>query len=244
MGRRRVGREWQSGIKHTNNVADKKLNILVWGEPGTGKTEFMGTAPKPFIIAAEDGTLTLHGKDIVYFPLSDDMKVYDTVMQIIDDARKKVDVFENIETICVDSMWKLNRLILEEIQEEKGTTKGFDIWDALNTRMSKIHSNLLSLNYHYIFSAGEKLKEDKLTEELKPVFNMSGGFATQMAYESDLNFYMTCKTKGTRAVYSAFVLQENKRNAKSRVKLPREIVNLTFDYLWEKINGELEKKDA
>ena len=69
MARKRVGRDWVNNVRMTNNVADKKLNILLWGRPGTGKTQFMGTAPKPFIIAAEDGVLTLHDKTIPYYIL-------------------------------------------------------------------------------------------------------------------------------------------------------------------------------
>ena len=242
MARRRVGRSWQENTKDTSKVADRKLNILLWGTPGSGKTHFMGTAPKPFIIASEDGVLTLHNKSIPYYLLRDDEKVYDTVMTIIDDARKKIGIFEDIETICIDSMWKLNQMILEEIQEELGTTSGFSVWDLLRTRMNKIHSALLALDYHYIISAGEKVKEDQVDGTMKVVFNMSGSFASQMGYEVDLNLYMKVKSKGARTEYLAYAMEENKRNAKSRVKLPREMKDITFDYIFKTITEGLDKK--
>lgn len=239
MARKRVGRAWAEGIRTTSNVADKRLNILLWGKPGTGKTRFMGSCPKPFIIAAEDGVLTLHNEEIPYYLLKDDEKVFDTVMQIIDDARKKLNGFENIETICIDSLWKLNSMILEEIKEEMGETKGFGIWDALLTRMTKINSGLLSMDYHYVVSVGESIKEDKMTESLRPVFNMSGSFKDQVAYEFDLNLFMDKKSKGARTEWVAYSMDENKRTAKSRVALPREIKNLSFSLLWETIQKEL-----
>lgn len=242
MARKRVGRAWQESTKMTDNVADKKLNILLWGKPGSGKTHFMGTAPKPFIIAAEDGVLTLHDKSIPYYLLKSDEKVYDTVMAIIDSANKKEGVFEDRETVCLDSIWKLNSMILEEVQEELGTTTGFAMWDLLKLRMSKIHSALLASDYHYILSAGEKYKEDKVDGSMKVIFNMSGSFSEQMAYEVDLNLYFKVKSKGARIEYLAYALEENKRNAKSRVQLPREMSNITFDYIFDMVQKGLDKK--
>ena len=239
MARKRVGRTWAEGIRTTSDVADRRLNILLWGRTGTGKTEFMGTCPKPFIIAAEDGVLTLHNKEIPYYILKDDEKIFDTVMQIIDDARKRLGPFEDIETICVDSIWKLNSLILEEIKEELGTTTGFGIWDSLLTRMTKINSALISMDYHYVASVGESIKEDKMTETLRPVFNMSGSFKDQMPYEFDLNLFLDKKSKGARNEWVAYSIDENKRTAKSRVTLPKEIKNLNFDFLWTTIQKEL-----
>lgn len=240
MARTRVGRAWSDNVRQTSNVADKRLNILLWGRPGTGKTLFMGTAPKPFIIASEDGVLTLHDKEIPYYVLSPEEKVFDTVMQIIDDARKSIGVFEDINTICVDSVWKLNRMILEEIMEESGVTKAqHDQWGELLSRMSKIFSTLLSMDYHVIASVGEQVREDKMTEELKPVFNMSGSYKDQIAYEFDFNIFLEKKAKGSRVEFLAHALDHDKRNAKSRVALPPTMHDLNFDLVWDTVQSEL-----
>lgn len=245
MARRRVGRNWAGKIRKTNNVADKKLNILTWGRPGSGKTWFMGTAPKPFIIAAEDGVLTLHEKEIDYVLLDPEEKVYDTVMIYIDDARKKLGVFEDIETICVDSLWKLNQMLLDEIIEEAGREKAErDDWGMLLTRISKIMSNLLAMDYHCITSVGEQIKEDAMNTDKKnplmlPEFNMSGSYKSQVAYEFDFNLYFEQKPRGARVDYMAYPLPHDKRNAKSRVKLPNEMKDITFDFILNKVNEEL-----
>ncbi len=233
MARKRVGRNWSQGIKSTADVADKRLNILLWGESGTGKTRFMGGAPKPFIIAAEDGVLTLANKEIPYYLLQADEKIYDTVLAIIDDARKKQNGFENIESICVDSLWKLNEMLMDEILDDAGIEKpdNYSYWGILQTRISKIMGALLSLDYHIIASVGEKVKEDKLTGGLKPVFNFSGSYADHVAYEFDFNLYLVAKSRGSRTEYLAYSKPENKRTAKSRVELPREIKDLSFDYI-------------
>lgn len=46
------------------------LHILVWGPVKSGKTTFLGTAPKPIIFAAEEGTMVLrHKQDIQVYPV-------------------------------------------------------------------------------------------------------------------------------------------------------------------------------
>ena len=242
--RKRVGKEWNNRVRQTSNVADKKLNILLWGAPGTGKTRFMGTAPRPFIIAAEDGVLTLANKDIPYYLLQDDEKVYDTVMQILEDARLKKGIFEEIETICLDSVWKLNKMLMDEILDDANVEKAqFDHWGKLGTRVSKIVEGFLKTDFHFIASVGEKVKEDKLTEELRPTFNMSGSYADQIAYEFDFNIFMKKKAVGSRINFLAYSLDENKRTAKSRVELPREMANLDFNFLWNTVQKALNKEN-
>jgi len=241
--RKRVGRDWSTRVKRTDQVGDKKLNILLWGKPGSGKTRFMGTAPKPFIIAAEDGVLTLANKEIPYYLLQDDEAVFDTVMQIVNDARKKVNGFEDIETICIDSVWKLNKMLLDEIMDDAGKDKPeFDHWGTLKTRISKIVEAFLKMDYHLICSVGEKAKEDKLTEVLTPSFNFAGSYADQIAYEFDFNLYMVKKARGQRIEFMTYALDENKRTAKSRVELPREMKDVDFTFIYEKVQSVLKQK--
>ncbi len=244
MTRKRVGRAWQEGMRRTDNVADKRLNILLWGKPGTGKTRFMGTCPNPWVLASEDGVLTLHNETIPYYLLNPEEKVYDTVMQMIDDARKKIGVFETVDTICIDSVWKLNQMLLDEIQDERGNEKAQrDDWGTLLSRMSKIFSAILAMDYHVVASVGEKTKIDDLSEELKPEFNMAGSYKDQIAYEFDFNIFMEKKTRGVRTEWIAHALDHDKRNAKSRVDLPRDMKDFTFDFIWNIVQKELKTKE-
>ena len=43
----------------TFKPADHKIKALVYGRSGSGKTMFGGTAPKPLILSAENGLLSL-----------------------------------------------------------------------------------------------------------------------------------------------------------------------------------------
>lgn len=247
MARTRPGRKWGQLVKMTNDVKAKKLKILVWGGPGTGKTHLIGTAPKPFVIAAEDGVLTLHKFKIPYFKLDDSMAIYETFLMIVESAVKKEKVeievdgkpevidFAEIETIALDSAWMLNSRLTREIKEECGKEKfQHDQWGLLLDRMQKCITDLLESDYHIICTMGEAVKADEMDDQKKQVtFNMQGSFRNQIAYLFDFNLTTFKESVGRRTNYKLFTNDENNRSAKSRVDLPKEIVDPTFSKIYE-----------
>lgn len=255
--RRKPTRNWGQAIKSTRDVAKQKLNILLWGATGVGKTHFIGTAPSVFIIATEKGTLTLHNKDIPFFQVTDDMPVFDMLMMIFQSAEKKEKVFKVdeegevtdellvdfalIETIAIDSVWKLNEMLLLELCDNANRDKAsFDEWGLLLTKMSKIISRLVAMDFHSIITIGQAVKKDEMEENEKVMeFNMRGSYRHQIAYEFDFNFYMATEAQGTRLSYVAYTKEENKRSAKSRVELPRKLVNPKFQTVWDAVQKEL-----
>lgn len=252
--RKRPAKNWGATVKLTSDVADKKTKILLWGPPGTGKTHFIGTAPNPFVIAAEDGVLTLHKYDIPYFKLDDTMAVYEQTLRIIESAIKKEVIkddegnvivdFTKIETICIDSIWMLNSRLTREIKDETGKSKfQHDQWGLLLDRIQKVVLDLLESDFHVICTMGEAIKTDELDEKEKQVtFNMQGSFRNQIAYLFDLNLYMTKESFGKRTNYKLFTTDENNRSAKSRVALPKEIVDPTFDKIYKPLLDALTKE--
>jgi len=251
MTRKRPGRNWGKQIKSTKDVAGKKLKILLWGPPGTGKTHFLGSCPNPFVIASEDGVLTLHKHDIPYFKLDNSMAIYDTSLQIIESAirREKVEIedgkfvdFAEIETICLDSAWMLNSRLIREIKDESGKPKfQHDHWGLLLDRMQDIILKLVESDFHVVVTVGEAVKQDDMDEEAKQVtFNMQGSFRNQIAYIFDLNLSMTKESLGRQTSYKLFTNDENNRSAKSRVNgLPKEIKDPSFSKIFDPMMAEL-----
>ena len=70
---------------------------------------------------------------------------------------------------------------------------------------------------------------------------MSGSYKDQIAYEHDFNIFMEKKSKGVRTEFISHALDHNKRNAKSRVKLPLDMKDLDFPFIWDKVQKELAK---
>ena len=255
--RKRPTGKWAQGIRSTRDVSRQKLNILIWGASGVGKTRFLGTAPRTFIIATEKGTLTLYKEDIPFFQITEDMPVFDMVMLILQSAERKEKVFKidedgnetdevlvdfaEIDTIAIDSVWKLNEMILTELCDVANRDKAsFDEWGLLLAKMSKIIARLIAMDYHSIITIGQAVKKDEMEEDEKVMeFNMRGSYRHQIAYEFDFNLYFAEETRGTRSEYVAYTKDANKRTAKSRVPLPPKLVNPNFDMIWDVVQAEL-----
>jgi hypothetical protein len=232
---RAVGRDWTNSIVSTKITEAKKINALLWGPTGGGKTHFIGTIPNVFGIWCEDGTLTLGGQNIPGYHLAEGDKVYDTMMAIAQTVRNNEGIFQEIDAIAIDSVWKLNQLLMDEIMKENNTPMRIQDWGTLRTRIGAIINQFLSIDKHFFGTLGETTKENELTKSLEPVFNMNGGYAGQIDYEFDFLLYVRGETRGPKTYYRAYTKPVEGRKAKSRIELPQYFDDPTFDMLWTKI---------
>ena len=84
-------------LQSTNTITAKNLKVLVYGQAGAGKTSLIPTMPKPIILSAEGGLLSIAGSDIPFIEVtdmaalreayawlanSDEAKAFDSVAQI------------------------------------------------------------------------------------------------------------------------------------------------------------------
>lgn len=238
--RKRLGKDWSDKIKLTNNVKDKKVKMLVSGGPGSGKTHLIGTAPNPFVIASEDGVLTLHKYEIPYIKLDDSMAVYEDFLEILRAARDKKSMdlgdgkvldFAKIETLCLDSVWMLNSRLKKEILETGNMRNAQkDLWGVLLDKIKDCVLQLIDMDYHIIVTVGEAVKSDEMDAEEKIItYNFQGSFRNEIGYLFDFNLYMVKEQRGRNTVYKCFTNDENNRTAKARIGgLPKEMINPSF----------------
>ena len=240
MARKRLSRSWGDQVKMTNNVKDKKVKMLVSGGPGSGKTHLISTAPSPFVIASEDGTLTLHQFAIPYIKLDDGMAVYEDFLEIVRAAREKrvIDMgggnvldFSKIETICLDSVWMLNSRLKKEILESGSIRNAQkELWGVLLDQIKDCVLQLIDLDYHIIVTVGEAVKNDEMDSDEKVItYNFQGSFRNEIGYLFDFNLYMVKEARGRNMVYKCFTNDEDNRTAKARIGgLPKELVDPSF----------------
>ena len=57
-------------IKNTADVSANGVKILVYGQAGAGKTTLAATMPKPIIISAEGGLLSIQGASLPYIEVN------------------------------------------------------------------------------------------------------------------------------------------------------------------------------
>ena len=53
-------------IKQTKDIKDPKVDALVYGRAGTGKTLLGGTFPNPIFVDTDNGLLSLRKKDVAF----------------------------------------------------------------------------------------------------------------------------------------------------------------------------------
>ena len=93
-------------IKSTKSIGTNGVKMLVYGQAGSGKTTLIKTLPKPIIISAEGGMLSLSGYDLPVIEVStfDDLKqAYEF---LAGDAGKKFD------SIAIDSISEIGEVVL------------------------------------------------------------------------------------------------------------------------------------
>lgn len=83
---------------------------LVYGPPGIGKTVLLSTAPKPIIISAEGGLLSLAKKDIAVIEVNS--------LNDVREAYKLIRASE-FETIGIDSLSELAEIVVAEYKKEE-----------------------------------------------------------------------------------------------------------------------------
>lgn len=96
-------------IEYTDEMSNEGINFCIYGEAGIGKTTLCATAPRPIIISAEGGLLSLADVRIPAINIAshtDCNEVYEWVT-MSEEAK-------NYDTICIDSLSEIAEVLLSE----------------------------------------------------------------------------------------------------------------------------------
>lgn len=133
-------------IKSTRNEEAKSyVNAIIYGQSGIGKTVLCSTAPKPLILSAEDGLLSLAGKDVDYVKINS----LDAAIAAYNEIRKSENCL-GYQSICIDSLSELAESILTDFKkEERDPRKAYGrMSDEINALVKKFKK--LPLNVFFI----------------------------------------------------------------------------------------------
>jgi hypothetical protein len=204
-------------IQKTRDVKAQGVKCVVYGGAGVGKTRICATAPKPIIISAESGLLSLSEVDCDFIEIK---KLKD-----LDDAYKYLKDSEDYETICLDSLSEICETVLAElIPNFKDKRQAYGEMAEAIMPMLKRFRDLKGK--HVIFTSKMIRVQDeeslKITEEL---FIPGKVLGNQIPYLVDELFYLGVDRKGgqvmnTKPSRSAFA--KDRSGALNAVEKPTD----------------------
>lgn len=134
------------------------VKVLVYGRAGMGKTMLCGTAPKPLIISAEAGLLTLRRKkNIPVLVVSTIQDVWDALTWCQTSAKAA-----GIQTICLDSISEITEKCLVAVKKKTGD--GRAAYGDMATQTIDLVKAFRDLSgFHVVVTAKEATKTDPVT---------------------------------------------------------------------------------
>lgn len=214
----------------TRDCVNNGIKVLVHGRPGVGKTTLCATAPKPIIISAESGLLSLRGHDIPVLEVSQIEDLYDAYDYVISEKGQEY------ETICLDSVSEIAERILAA--EKDACKDGRKAYGNMQDRMEALLRSFRDIpgKNVYFSCKQEKIQSDTgalLLGPSMPGKNLSQG----IGYFFDEEFCLAVG-RDDEGTYRYLQTQpDDSVEAKDRSGALAMIEKPDLSYIFEKIKG-------
>lgn len=178
--------EWTN----TENLKAARVKALVYGRAGVGKTTLCATAPKPLIVSAENGLLSLRKHKI---PVAKVRSLAD-VEEVLDGLATP-EARAQFSTVCLDSLSEVAEVLLAEILTR--VKDGRQAYGELNELMPDLVRRFRDLEgFHVLVTA----KEQMVTSD-DGVYRLTPGLPGKklgpgLSYFFDEVFYMEVHEDG------------------------------------------------
>ena len=190
-------------VKNTNDVSEARIKALVYGQAGAGKTTLATTMPKPIIISAEGGLLSISGSDIPYIEVSS--------MEELEEAYEWVTspAADEFDSVILDSISEIGEVVLTH--EKKINKDGRAAYGELQVQMTTLIRSFRDLpGKHVLMTAKlEKMQDEmgrilygpsmpgaKLSQQLGYFFDAVFALRVEKDAEGNTQRALMCDTDG------------------------------------------------
>lgn len=222
-------------IKNTKSLeTNPKLNVLLYGAPGTGKTTIAGTFPNPVYLNIEAGVNTLVGRDIDFITIEKWEDVKEVYNGLLDGTLK-------YDSVIIDSVTELMKKRGEEILGARDQMTIRD-WGTLIKDIEGMMRRFRDLRQHVLFIFAEEEGKDGERVIKRP--SVSGrSLPTTACGMVDLVGYVKV-IKGKTIQYLTQFTPDEVIYAKSRFRsISGDIEDVTYDLLKQLMaGGKIEEK--
>lgn len=142
-------------IKSTKQARTGGVKLLVYGQSGAGKTSLIPTLPRPLIISAEGGLLSIADSDLPYVEVSSIDTLRDVYAWLTNS-----DEASQFDSVALDSISEIAEVVLSA---EKAATKDpRKAYGEMQDIMAALIRSFRDLPKHVYFSAKLEKSQDEM----------------------------------------------------------------------------------
>lgn len=235
-------------MANAKNLNQKSLKVLIYGPAGTGKTELASTFPSPHFVDLDDGMLTIMGKDVTYITITRRPTEDPDFIELFTERSKRWDAFTRAQkliehwanalpedaTLVIDSLTFLNDYAMDSVLSSENQSKPrIQDWGAAQKMLETTLEALNNTKCNLIMIAHENFVKDEESGVISWLPATIGKLATKIPIYFD-EVWRSFAEQGKGAnkdeyIYGIETKPTRRTTAKSRLKLPKRIDNVTYD---------------
>ncbi len=143
-------------IKTTGSLAANGVKVLVYGQAGAGKTSLVKTLPKPIVLSAEGGLLSIQDADLPFIEIGD----MDTLKEAYSWLAGS-DEAKQYQSVALDSISEIAEVVLNA--EKKATKDPRQAYGAMQEQMADIIRAFRDLPGRHVYMSA---KLEKTQDEM------------------------------------------------------------------------------
>jgi len=194
------------------NFENIKLNVLIYGESGRGKTSAACSFPNAYCFDFDKGMLSQRGRDVAY----------DTYHSYQDFEVKFVELEANCpyDTIIIDSITTLEDYCMDKaLKRSNRSMPTMAEWNVLIAELKDLFSRATKMSKHLVMIAHEQTTQDGITGEVmvRPQIVGKKLPAQLPLWFDEVYRAQVSRTSDGDVMYSMLTASDLKYTAKSRL---------------------------
>jgi hypothetical protein len=230
----------KTGLDQFGTGGSAKLKALIIGGPGTGKTAWASTWPKPIYLDVEGGLASVAHQEVPYITINNSQDMEQALQFLKVESGKPEDQRE-YHTVIIDTADAYQRKCKTEwmVKNRQESFTGYEAWGFLTTKSSTMLTRLqnLDMNVVVIVHPKDKVMQSKDGDNTREVsqfmLQMQGETADTIFNDFDLVGWMDTEFEAVegqrqRVHYLTFTSTPDKPFLKDRLTITPKKMKVTL----------------